>query len=97
MITLNEWNKLTTKKQDQLTDEAFSYRQCEYCKDMFHLGEEKEDQAEGMYLNSSDFECAEKYISQYEDKNNIYIDDNVFCWGCIKKLDKDLNKYKGEE
>ena len=49
-----------------------------------------------MYLNSSDFECEEKYINQYEDKNNIYIDDNVFCWGCIKKLDKDLNKYKGE-
>ena len=96
MITLNKWNKLTTKKQDELSDKAFSYRQCEYCKDMFHLGEEDEREAEGMYLNSSDFECEEKYINQFQDKNNIWIDDNVFCWDCVEKLVKHFKKYKGE-
>tara|TARA_R110000737_G_scaffold304402_1_gene311711 strand:+ start:53 stop:328 length:276 start_codon:yes stop_codon:yes gene_type:complete len=90
MITNQEWNKLTGKKQDELSDEAFSYRQCEKCKDYYHLGEEDENKAEGMYLNSSDFECSEKKIIRYERKNNLYIDDNVFCWDCSKKLQKDL-------
>ena len=55
MIDLKLWNTLTEKKQDELSDNAFSYRQCERCNNYYHLGEDEEQNAEGMYLNSSDF------------------------------------------
>ena len=90
MIDLKLWNTLTEKKQDELSDNAFSYRQCERCNNYYHLGEDEEQNAEGMYLNSSEFECSEQKIIEYEKKHNIYIDDNVFCWDCSEKLCKDL-------
>jgi hypothetical protein len=73
MIKKKEWNKLTEKKQDELSDNAFSYRQCERCNNYYHLGEDEEQNAEGMYLNSPDFECSEQKIIEYEKKHNIYI------------------------
>ena len=33
------------EKQDELSEEAFSYRQCNRCKDYAHLGEDNEDEA----------------------------------------------------
>ena len=90
MIDLKLWNTLTEKKQDELSDNAFSYRQCERCNNYYHLGEDEEQNAECMYLNSSDFECSKQKIIEYEKKHNIYIDDNVFCWDCSEKLCKDL-------
>ena len=90
MITIQKWDKFSEKKQDKLSDQSFSYRQCEKCKNYYHLGGDEEQKAEGMYLNSSDFECSKKKIIKYEKKNNIYIDDNVFCWDCSEKLQKDL-------
>ena len=90
MITNKEWNSLSKQKQDELSDEAFSYRQCEKCLDHFHLGEQDEDSAEAMYLDSGSFDWSDEKIKQYEIKNNISLNHNVFCFDCINVLDKDL-------
>jgi len=44
-----------------------------------------------MYCHTDDFECSDKKIEQYQNKNNFHIDDNVFCFDCIKKIRGDLN------
>ena len=92
MITNKEWKKLKQKKQDELSEEAFSYRQCQKCLDHFHLGEQDEDSAEGMYLDSYDFDCPDEKIDQYEIKNNVSLSDNVFCFKCVNLIDKQLTK-----
>lgn len=90
MITNKEWNSLNKQKQDELSEEAFSYRQCEKCLDHFHLGEQDEDSAEAMYLDNGSFDCSDEKINQYEIENNISLSRNVFCFDCISILDKDL-------
>ncbi len=92
MIINKEWEKLTQKKQDDLSEEAFSYRQCQKCLDHFHLGEQDEDSAEAMYLDSYDFDCSDKAIDDYEKQNNISLSDNVFCFSCVNLIDKHLTK-----
>lgn len=90
MITKKEWEKLSKEKQDELSEEAFSYRQCQKCQDHFHLGEQDEDSAEAMYLDSYDFDCSDKKIDEYEIKNKFSLADNVFCFKCVKLIDQEL-------
>ena len=90
MITNKKWKKLTQEKQNELSEEAFSYRQCQKCLDHIHLGEQDEDSAEGMYLDSYDFDCEDKKIDEYEIENNISLSDNVFCFNCVSSIDKQL-------
>jgi hypothetical protein len=92
MISKKEWDSYSKDKQDELSEEAFSYRECERCKNYIHLGEQDEDKSEGMYLHSYCFDCSDTDIENYEKKYNIYIDDNVFCWSCIKKIEYDLER-----
>ena len=92
MITKKEWDTYSIDKQNKLSTEAFSYRQCEKCQNYIHLGEENENKAEGMYLNSYCFDCSNEDIESYEKKHNIYIDDNVFCWDCIENINNNLKR-----
>ena len=91
MIKKKDWDKLSKQKQDELSEEAYSYRQCMKCENHIYLGEEKEDEAEGMYMDTYDFfDCSEEKIDEYQEKNNISLFDNVFCWSCIKTITNDL-------
>ena len=90
MITNQKWKKLSKKKQDELSEEAFSYRQCQKCLNHFHLGEQDEDSAQAMYLDSYDFDCSDKAINKYEKQNDISLSDNVFCFKCVKLIDEKL-------
>jgi hypothetical protein len=46
-----------------------------------------------MYLHSYCFDCSDTGIENCEKKiTTIYIDDNVFCWSCIKKIEYDLER-----
>ena len=91
MIKKEDWDKLSEEKQDELSEEAFSYRQCNRCKDYIHLGEENEDEAEGMYFDTYDFfDCSEEELEEYQKNNNFEIFDSIFCWSCIDKMTKDL-------
>jgi hypothetical protein len=92
MITKKEWDSYSTDKQDELSEDAFSYRECEKCKNYIDLGGQDESKSEGMYLYSYCFDCSDTEIENYEKKHSIDIDDNVFCWKCIKKIEHDLEK-----
>jgi len=92
MITNKEWEKLSKEKQDELSEEAFSYRQCQKCEDHFHLGEQDEDSAEAMYLDSHDFDCSDKKIDEYEIKNKFSLEGNVFCFKCVNLIDQQLRE-----
>jgi len=92
MITKKEWDSYSKDKQNELSEEAFSYRKCERCKNYIHLGEQDENKAEGMYLHSYCFDYSNEDIESYEKKHNIYIDDNVFCWDCIENINNNLKK-----
>ena len=90
MITITEWNKFPIEKQDELTEEAWSYRQCQKCLNYINLGGNDEDNAEGGYLDSFPFDCPDEDVDSYEAKNNFSLCDNTFCWGCIKKIKNEL-------
>ena len=68
MISKKEWDSYSKDKQDELSEEAFSYRECERCKNYIHLGEQDEDKSEGMYLHSYCFDCSDIDIENYEKK-----------------------------
>ena len=90
MISKKEWDSYTKKKQDKLTEDAWSYRQCQKCLNHINLGGQNEDNAEGMYLDSFPFDCPEEDVDKYEIKNNFSLCDNVFCWKCVQKIKNDL-------
>ena len=92
MINNKQWKTFNREKQNQLSENAYSFRQCQKCLNHIHLGEDHEEDAEGMYLNLSDFDNKEQDILSYEKKNKFLIDDYVFCWKCIKKITKDLKQ-----
>jgi len=91
MINKELYNSFSKNTQEELTEEPFSFRECSKCQDYFDLGgshQEREEQA--MYLSSENFECDDKKIEDYQNKNNFDIDDNVFCWDCIKVIRSEL-------
>ena len=91
MINKELYNSFSKNKQDELTDEPFSLRMCVKCQDYFDLGgSHQERQEEAMYCHIDDFECDDKKIQDYENKNNFYINDNVFCWNCITTIRNEL-------
>ena len=90
MITQSKWQKLSDEEQDNLMEEAWSYRQCQKCLNYINLGGNNEENAEGMYLDDFTFDCLEEDVEKYEIKNNFSFADNVFCWKCIKKIKHDL-------
>ena len=92
MITKKEWDTYSIDKQNELSEDAFSYRQCQKCLNHIDLGGNNEENAEGMYLDSYPFDCSEENIIDYEKKNNFNLTDNVFCWDCIKKITNDLER-----
>jgi hypothetical protein len=85
-----ETNKKGTMKKQFLFWRDVNKRVREECLDHFHLGEQDEDSAEAMYLDSDSFDWSDEKIKQYEIKNNISLNHNVFCFDCINVLDKDL-------
>ena len=95
MITKKEWDSYPETKQDELSENAFSYRQCEKCLNYAHLGESEDNKAEGMYLHSYCFDCSDEDIEKYEKKHNIDINDNVFCLSCVEEIYNDLEKQQG--
>ena len=92
MINREFFNSLSKTAQEELTEEPFSFRECTKCEDYFDLGGgNNERQEQAMYCHTEDFECDDKKIEDYQNKNNFNIDDNVFCRDCIKKIRGDLN------
>jgi len=107
MITKKEWDYYSIDKQDKLSEEAFSYRQCEKCLNYIDLGGNNEENAEGMYLDSYLFDCSEKNIidalkDQFDKSKITYIvgdfsgghDEGGFDE--IKFTDKNDNEIKPE-
>ena len=92
MIDKKEWDSYTIEKQDELTEEAWSYRQCQKCLNYINLGGNNEDNAEGGYLDSFPFDCPDGDVDSYEAKNNFSLCDNTFCWGCINQIKNDLER-----
>ena len=91
MISKQFFNTLSKTTQEELTDEPFSFRECSKCEDYFDLGGSHNNRHEqAMYLSSEDFECDDKKNQDYQNKNNFNIDDNVFCWDCIKTIKGEL-------
>ena len=45
MISKKEWDSYTIKKKDKLTEDAWSYRQCQKCLNHINLGGQNEDNA----------------------------------------------------
>lgn len=92
MISKQLFDTFSVSTQEELTEEPFSFRECTKCEDYFDLGgTNNERQEQAMYCHTDDFECSDKIIEEYQNKNNFHIDDNVFCFDCIKKIRGDLN------
>ena len=91
MISKQLFDTFSVSTQEELTEEPFSFRECTKCEDYFDLGgTNNERQEQAMYCNTEDFECDDKKIEDYQNKNNFNIDDNVFCWDCIKTMRGEL-------
>ena len=90
MITQTEWNKLPEDQKDEMSDEAFSFRQCQKCFSYIDLGGNNEENAEGMYLDGHPFDCPDEDVENYETKNDFILEESVFCWDCIEKIKNDL-------
>ena len=43
MISKKEWDSYTTKKQDKLSEDVWSYRQCQKCLNYIYLGGNNEE------------------------------------------------------
>ena len=97
MISKELFDSFSKSTQEELTDEPFSFRKCSKCEDYFDLGgANNERQEQAMYCNTEDFECDDKKIQDYQNKNNFNIDDNVFCWPCIEAIRNELeNEVQG--
>ena len=97
MISKELFDSFSNKTKEELTDEPFSFRKCSKCEDYFDLGgANNERQEQAMYCNTEDFECDDKKIQDYQNKNNFDIDDNVFCWPCIEAIRNELeNEVQG--
>jgi len=97
MISKELFDSFSNKTKEELTDEPFSFRKCSKCEDYFDLGgANNERQEQAMYCNTEDFECDDKKIQDYQNKNNFNIDDNVFCWPCIEAIRNELeNEVQG--
>jgi hypothetical protein len=91
MISKKEWDNYTTKKQDKLSEDVWSYRQCQKCLNYIYLGGNNEENAEGMYLDGHPFDCSDETIDKYEIKNNFSFCDNTFCFKCINQIKNDLD------
>lgn len=93
MINKELFNSFSKNTQEELTDEPFSFRECTKCQNYFDLGgSHQQRQEEAMYCNTEDFECDDKKIQDYQNKNNFDIDDNVFCWSCIEVIRNELER-----
>ena len=93
MISKELFDSFSNKTKEELTDEPFSFRKCSKCEDYFDLGgANNERQEQAMYCNTEDFECDDKKIQDYQNKNNFNIDDNVFCWPCIEAIRNELKR-----
>jgi len=91
MINKELFNSFSNKTKEELTEEPFSFRECTKCQDYFDLGGSHQLRPEeAMYCNTEDFECDDKKIQDYQNKNNFNIDDNVFCWPCIEVIRNEL-------
>jgi len=91
MISKELFDSFSNKTKEELTDEPFSFRKCSKCEDYFDLGgANNERQEQAMYCNTEDFECDDKKIQDYQNKNKFDIDDNVFCWPCIEAIRNEL-------
>tara|TARA_R100001460_G_scaffold87622_1_gene129069 strand:+ start:1009 stop:1299 length:291 start_codon:yes stop_codon:yes gene_type:complete len=91
MISKQLFDTFSVSTQEELTEEPFSFRECIKCEDYFDLGgTNNERQEQAMYCHTQDFECDDKKIEDYQNKNNFNIDDNVFCWDCIKTMRGEL-------
>lgn len=91
MINKELFDSFSNKTKEELTDEPFSFRECTKCQDYFDLGGSHQSRPEeAMYCNTEDFECDDKKIQDYQNKNNFDIDDNVFCWPCIEVIRNEL-------
>lgn len=91
MISKELFDSFSKSTQEELTDEPFSFRKCSKCEDYFDLGgANNERQEQAMYCNTEDFECDDKKIQDYQNKNKFDIDDNVFCWPCIEAIRNEL-------
>ena len=91
MISKQLFDTFSVSTQEELTEEPFSFRECTKCEDYFDLGgTNNERQEQAMYCHTEDFECDDKKIEDYQNKNKFNIDDNVFCWDCIKTMRGDL-------
>lgn len=93
MINKELFDSFSNKTKEELTDEPFSFRECTKCQDYFDLGgSHQERPEEAMYCHTEDFECDEKKIQDYQNKNKFDIDDNVFCWPCIEAIRNELER-----
>ena len=93
MINKELFDSFSKKTQEELTDEPFSFRECTKCQDYFDLGGSHQSRPEeAMYCHTEDFECDDKKIQDYQNKNNFDIDDNVFCWPCIEAIRNELER-----
>lgn len=92
MITKKKWDNLSEQIQDELSEQPFSYRQCEKCLNYIDLGGINEENAEGMYLDGVFDDYSEESIEQLESKYNFSLINNCFCWKCITDINKKLQK-----
>ena len=91
MISKKLFDTFSVSTQEELIEEPFSFRECTRCEDYFDLGgANNERQEEAMYYSTEHFDCDDKKIIEYEKKHNFNIDDNVFCWDCIKTIRGEL-------
>lgn len=92
MITKENWDNLPKQTQDDLSEQAFSYRQCEKCLNYIDLGGVNEKNVEGMYLDELFDDYSEECIEQFENKYNLSLINNCFCWKCMEEINKELQK-----
>tara|TARA_R110002126_G_scaffold82502_4_gene202288 strand:- start:4293 stop:4553 length:261 start_codon:yes stop_codon:yes gene_type:complete len=85
MITQTEWNKLPEDQKDEMSNEAFSFRQCQKCLNYIDLGGNNEDNAEGGYLDSFPFDCPDGDVDSYETKNTILVYATILFVGVVLK------------